>query len=101
MSSEKRTEANRQNAKKSTGPRTAEGKAASARNALKHGLTAEKFAVIPGEDPEAYFSDLQAWLAHCDGDPMQMALAERGCRVAWQLRRIAIAGDAQIAMQAR
>ena len=33
-------EANRRNAKKSTGPRSAAGKAKSSRNAVKHGLLA-------------------------------------------------------------
>jgi hypothetical protein len=40
--------ANRQNALKSTGPRTDEGKEVSRRNALKHGLTAVE--VVPDED---------------------------------------------------
>ena len=39
MASDKITERNRQNAQNSTGPRTAEGKAKSSRNALKHGFT--------------------------------------------------------------
>jgi hypothetical protein len=38
--SEKRRKANRENAKKSTGPRTQRGKAHSRRNAIKHGLFA-------------------------------------------------------------
>jgi hypothetical protein len=38
--SEKRRKANRENAKKSTGPRTQRGKAYSRRNAIKHGLFA-------------------------------------------------------------
>ena len=42
--------ANRANALSSTGPRSAEGKAAASRNSLKFGLTA-KAAIIPGEDP--------------------------------------------------
>jgi hypothetical protein len=39
MSSDKQIEANRRNAKKSTGPRTAMGTAVSSRNARKHALT--------------------------------------------------------------
>ena len=38
MASQKQIEANRQNAQKSSGPKSAEGKAKAARNALKHGL---------------------------------------------------------------
>ena len=37
--SQKRIEANRRNAQKSTGPRTSEGKAKSAQNATNHGLS--------------------------------------------------------------
>ena len=50
MATEKQIQANRNNAKKSTGPRTEQGKAASSQNALKHGLLARD-AVLPGEDP--------------------------------------------------
>jgi hypothetical protein len=39
MASERQIAANRRNAKKSTGPRSADGKARSSRNALRHGLS--------------------------------------------------------------
>jgi len=45
--------ANRANAKKSTGPRSVEGKAASRFNALKHGIDAQSI-VLPNEDPAEY-----------------------------------------------
>src|SRR5438270_25448 len=48
--SEKRLTANRANAARSTGPRTPEGKARSAQNSRKHGLTAANFAVVRLED---------------------------------------------------
>ncbi len=48
--SEKRLAANRENAKKSTGPRTDEGKARSSRNAVKHGFRASSFTVVRLED---------------------------------------------------
>jgi hypothetical protein len=52
MTSEKKAEANRRNALKSTGPKTPEGKAAVRLNALKHGLLSQEI-LLPGEDEEA------------------------------------------------
>jgi hypothetical protein len=45
--------ANRSNSQLSSGPRTPEGKSASAANSFKHGLYAQS-VVIPGEDPADY-----------------------------------------------
>jgi hypothetical protein len=45
MTSQRQIEANRRNAKRSTGPKTLAGKAAVKKNALKHGLTSANVAV--------------------------------------------------------
>ena len=45
--------ANRLNARKSTGPRTASGKAIVAQNAVQHGFWSER-VVIRGEDPQQF-----------------------------------------------
>ena len=50
MATEAQINANRRNAQKSTGPRSLEGKAATNRNALKHGLCAEKHLLLDEED---------------------------------------------------
>jgi hypothetical protein len=51
--SEARLRANRENAQKSTGPRSVAGKAASSRNRLLHGLRANKHLLLD-EDPEQF-----------------------------------------------
>ena len=53
MTSPAQAQANRRNAQRSTGPRSAEGKARAAANALKHGLTAAR-ATLRCEDREAW-----------------------------------------------
>jgi hypothetical protein len=45
MASERQIAANRRNAKKSSGPRSADGKARSRRNALRHGLSIASRAI--------------------------------------------------------
>ncbi len=48
--------ANRENAQKSTGPRTEEGKARSSKNATKHGFNSKEFIV--GDDRQEEFASL-------------------------------------------
>ena len=52
MATENQIQANRNNAKKSTAPRTEQGKARASQNALKQGLLARD-AVLPDEAPAA------------------------------------------------
>jgi hypothetical protein len=65
--------ANQRNALLSTGPRTAEGKENSRKNALKHGLCALVLDV-PGEDPDVFDTRLQDWNAE--------SLSRKGCQAA-------------------
>ena len=60
MASKKQLEANKANAKRSTGPKSQLGKTRSRLNSWKHGLTAETL-IIGGED-EARFKELRAEL---------------------------------------
>ena len=59
--SESQLAANRANSLLSTGPTTLEGKAVSARNALKHGLTG-KAVVLPTEDAAEYDNDMNNFI---------------------------------------
>jgi hypothetical protein len=79
--------ANRRNALKSTGPRTAAGKAVSSRNALRHGMTA-RAALVLGEDPQD-FKRFRAELliALAPRDAREELLAETAVHAAWRLRR--------------
>ena len=52
VTSEKQARANRENALKSTGPKTPEGKSAVRLNALRHGLLSKEL-LLPGEDAAA------------------------------------------------
>ncbi len=61
MASPAQTLANCQNAQQSTGPRTAAGKAASAANATKHGLSSA-FTVLPNEDLDEYDEVLNGFM---------------------------------------
>src|SRR5438128_1743716 len=53
MTTPAQIEANRRNAQKSTGPKTAQGRAVVSLNGLRHGLRAET-AVLPFEDPAEF-----------------------------------------------
>src|SRR5262245_52689940 len=83
-----RAEASRQNGARSRGPRTPEGKARAAQNALKHGMRAEKHLVLPDEDA-AEFAGLEAALVEelAPVGALQTVLARRVAVAAWRLAR--------------
>ncbi len=87
--SEKKLAANRENARNSTGPKTANGKAASSRNSTRHGLLAE-VPILPGIESR------KAWEKHRNGVLESMGpvgyleelLAIRLAVVSWKMWRV-------------
>jgi hypothetical protein len=88
MTSDKKAESNRQNALKSTGPKTPEGKDAVRLNALKHGLRSEE-VLLPGEDGEALteLGDILASELRPVG-MLENLLVSRITAAVWRLRRL-------------
>lgn len=88
MASTKQLEANRANAKKSTGPGSQGGKARSRFNSRRHGLTA-KTLIIVGERADD-FDQLRAELMdeHDPQSPLEAELVERLAGILWRLRRV-------------
>jgi hypothetical protein len=88
VATQKQIKANKQNSSKSTGPVTETGKAASSRNALSHGLTAERH-FLEGEDP-AEFAQLRAALVSQMQPVMaiEIDLVDRIARHMWRLKRV-------------
>src|SRR5579871_321138 len=82
--SEARILANRENARKSTGPRTAAGKAASRGNAMKHGLSAR---MLLRYDDQGLHRELLADLYH-RYQPVTAAERIVVCRIAFDLVRL-------------
>ncbi len=79
--------ANRMNAALSTGPKTEEGKAATSRNNLRHGLTG-LFMILPWEhrdDFDKLATDLKA--EHQPSTPTETLLVERMAQHHWLMQR--------------
>ncbi len=88
MATNKQTRANRENAKKSTGPRTAGGKARSSKNALKHGLLSQD-SVLPGEAPEEFDRQLTAiedWVL--PRNPLEREICRQITDASWRMQRL-------------
>ena len=80
--------ANRNNAKKSTGPRTEEGKARVAQNALKHGLLARD-TVLPGEDAADFDRQLSALEADLQpANSLEFELVRQIADSQWRMHRL-------------
>jgi len=87
MATDKQRSANRENAKKSTGPITTAGKARAARNAIQHGLYCRE-VVLPWEDPEVYQELEQSfWDTYNPTDAVEAALVRQMTAAEWKLQR--------------
>jgi hypothetical protein len=99
--SQRQTEANQRNARKSTGPRTAEGKDRSRHNAVTHGLTAES-TILPGEDINAFLARRKEIV---DGtqprNEVEAILLEQIARCEWKSMRADRAASARLSAQLR
>src|SRR5262249_2973180 len=91
---------NRENAQKSSGPRTEEGKRRSRHNALRHGLTAET-VVESLEDPEDYSAFEAAIIADYDATTaVDRELVLRLAALLWRIRRATGIETALLCIQA-
>ena len=88
MPSDKQIAANRRNALRSTGPRTAAGKRSSRLNSYKHGLTAHVDPLPPEQQQarDAFIAELADGL-HPDG-PAERELARSIAEIRWRLSRV-------------
>ncbi len=89
--SQRKLEANRRNAQKSTGPRTSEGKVRARLNAVTHGILSKEVVVKDGDGREsaAEFADLVESL-HAQLQPrdaIEHVLVDRVAACYWRLRR--------------
>jgi hypothetical protein len=95
--STRKVEANRENAQKSTGPKTAQGKHNSSHNAMKHGLLSKEL-VISGKENRKEFEQLLEELIE-DFQPQgraELSLVETIAICDWRFRRTLRAEAAEI-----
>lgn len=101
MASIAQLHANRENAKRSTGPRSEQGRAASGTNAIRTGLRSARL-IVDGEDPEefaALCADLDSALRPVGA--VEAALAERIALALWRQRRLVTAETSAINLERR
>lgn len=100
MPTDKQIEANRANARKSTGPKTPAGKARACLNGLRHRLLAKSY-LIAGEDTEAFTHFVEAF--HSEFNPQtasETAMVNGMATARWRLIRVANLEAVQIDQEA-
>jgi hypothetical protein len=100
--SSKQLVANRNNALKSTGPKTVTGKAIAKMNALKHGILSVEVLVRGGHYKESLreFRTYRnrCWQELAPGGPLEEALVDEIVTNRWRQRRILLAESGEIAL---
>lgn len=87
MNSDKKAKANRQNAMKSCGPKTTEGKKIASQNARKHGLYSTQ-GLLADDDPKEYLRLARGVdQHHSPVGAYEYELANMILQTLWQLRR--------------
>ena len=98
MATAKQITANQQNAQRSTGAVTEEGKAAVSKNSTKHGILSNR--LLDHENPDEYQALLDSLLTelHPVGT-LEFALVEKIAIILWRQRRLVQAETAEISLQ--
>jgi len=90
VTSPRKVEANRRNALKSTGPRTAAGKARCSRNNLRHGVLSAAPIVHGLERPEEWRAHLAGVRASLSPEGyLEEVLTDRAALLLWRMNRVA------------
>ena len=102
MASAKQIAANRNNAQKSTGPKTSAGKDVAKLNAVKHGLHARN-VVLRGQHDNERMREFQKlhqryWDHYAPAGPVEEMLVERIVTTYWRLHRVLISERGEIAL---
>jgi hypothetical protein len=101
MATQKQIDANRRNARRSTGPVTELGKNVARFNALKHGMTAST-TVLPYEDAVSYNELRESFVAtYNPANAVEAALVETVANSYWRLLRIRRVETATITLGVR
>ena len=99
--SERKRLANRQNARKSTGPRTDEGKARSSKNAITHGVFCQGVVIVKEDEPlfkalrKEFIRDLKPQ-RH-----IELQMVDKIVECTWKQRRLRITESAEYELELR
>lgn len=88
MTSEMQVVANRENAKKSTGPKTLEGQTTSCQNAMKHGLLTRDLLIRDEKQEDLEQFRQMVYEALCPQGAVEELLVEKIINTTWRIRRL-------------